>query len=64
MSGFIDVCHISFGIKGKITQPFEFLVYIQIVFGGGHHVFFFLMGGEVVYILVIHFIRTLRIRCK
>ena len=56
-SGFIDVCYISFGIKGKIPRPFEFLVYIQIVFGGDLHVLFvlfFLIGG-VVYFLVIQF---------
>ena len=62
-SGFID--YISFGIKGKIKRPSEFLVYIQVVFDGGFQVFFsFFMGGEVVYILVIHYIKTLRIRCK
>ena len=41
-SGFIDVCYISFGIKRKITRPFEYLVYIQVVFGGGLQVF---LGG-------------------
>ena len=43
-NGFIDVCYISFSIKGKITRPFEFGVYIHELFGGGLHVLFLWEG--------------------